>query len=629
MRFVGISGEVHVSFILGKCKVVPRRPVLTIPRLELMACVLATRLAVCVRKELSWSISEFFWSDSNVALGYIRNETARFKVFVANRVQTIRDRTRVEDWHHINSEDNPADDDSRSKQTVRWLNGPELLYKEILPSLEPTSNIDILPDVCMDIQAHEVSDVATYRNWFATKKVFAWVLRFLNNCKPHLNKLKGNLSLEEMSNSETCLLRLTQVHHFDKELDAISKGNTLPHSSKLSKLDCFLDEKQILRAGGRLRNSSLPFEVRHPVILPALSNISVMIVDHCHGITKHQGRGMLVNELRSSGYWIVGLTRFVKRVIQRCVICQRLRGQPVEQKMSDLPPDRLSSEPAFTNVGCDCFGPFIVKNGRSCAKRHGLIFTCLASRAIHIEMCYSLSTDSFLNAFRRFVSIRGPVRVLRCDQGTNFVGARNDLLKMNCELMLNPPNSSHRGGVWERMIGVARRVLEGILVEHGQQLDDESLLTMLAETANIVNSRPLCSLSSHDLEPLTANQLLTMKSKVVVPPLLYSMVSADLYAIRRWKRVQYLANLFWSRWRKEFLPLYLQRPKWVKARKNLSVDDIVLVVDEQVHRSHWKMARVVDVKASRDNLVRSVSVVLADGTVLDRAVQKLVFLMHG
>ena len=152
--------------------------------------------------------------------------------------------------------------------------------------------------------------------------------------------------------------------------------------------------------------------------------------------------------------------------------------------MSDLPEARVSPSEPFTLVGCDCFGPFHVKNGRRQCKRYGLIFTCLYSRAVHLEMVYELSTDSFVNAYRRFVSIRGPVKKLFCDQGTNFVGGEAVLLKMGTEMKFNAPKASHAGGVWERMIGVSRRIIEGILLEHGEQLDDESLLTCLGLSRN-------------------------------------------------------------------------------------------------------------------------------------------------
>ncbi len=132
--------------------------------------------------------------------------------------------------------------------------------------------------------------------------------------------------------------------------------------------------------------------------------------------------------------------------------------------MADLPKERTEASPPFTYCGIDCFGPFIVKEGRKELKRYGLLFTCLCSRAVHIETLDDLTADAFMNALRVFIAIRGPVRQLRCDQGTNFMGARrefSELLKgmdqerlraISCEFVVNVPSASHMGGVWERQI---------------------------------------------------------------------------------------------------------------------------------------------------------------------------------
>ena len=200
---------------------------------------------------------------------------------------------------------------------------------------------------------------------------------------------------------------------------------------------------------------------------------------------------------------------------------------------------------------------------------------------------------------------------------------------MGTDVKFNAPKASHAGGVWERMIGVSRRIIEGILLEHGEQLDDEGLLTIFAETAAIVNSRPLNVLGLEDssLEPLTPNHLIMMKAKVsgLVNPDLET-ARADPYAVKRWKRVQYLADLFWTRWKREILQNLQKRSKWNEIRRNAAVDDIVLMVDENAHRSFWKMGRIVAVKVSDDGLVRSVTVKLANGSELDRPVQKLIYM---
>jgi len=328
--------------------------------------------------------------------------------------------------------------------------------------------------------------------------------------------------------------------------------------------------------------------------------------------------------------------------------------------MSDLPEDRLESTPLFTYCAVDYFGPFIVKDGRKELKRYGVLFTCMASRAIHLETANSLETDSFINALRRFINRRGPIRQLRSDRGTNFVGARNELTQALAEMdqekiktklleeqcdwfsfKMNVPVASHMGGVWERQIRSARNVLSSLLQDNGKQLDDESLSTLMSEAEAIVNSRLLTvnQLADPDSSsPLTPNHLLTMKSKVVLAPP-GAFQPADVYCRKRWRRVQHLANEFWTRWKKEFLLSLQQRQKWTRPRRNLLVDDIVLIKDENLPRNAWQLARVSAVYPSSDGQVCKVQIALADSCLdnkgrridsvryLERPVQKLVLLM--
>ena len=281
-------------------------------------------------------------------------------------------------------------------------------------------------------------------------------------------------------------------------------------------------------------------------------------------------------------------------------------------------------------------------------KRYGVIFACFGCRAIHLETTTSMETDTFILALRRFICRRGPIRTMTSDNGTNFVGADNEmakamremdqkkisnfLLQHSCEWVewdRNPPQSSHTGGVWERQIRSVRGVLAGLLKEHAARLNDESLRTLLVEVESIVNSRPLTvdSLSDESIEPITPNHLLTMKTKVVLPPP-GIFQRTDVYCRRRWRAVQFLANEFWNRWRKEFLLNQQQRQKWTKTQPNFEVGDIVLVMDKDAPRNDWKMGRIVDNSPSGDNLVRKVSVKVAGSDVpLSRSVAKLILLM--
>ena len=200
-------------------------------------------------------------------------------------------------------------------------------------------------------------------------------------------------------------------------------------------------------------------------------------------------------------FWIMRARVLIKSVLRRCFDCRKKQAPVGEQKMADLPVDRVTAgKPPFSNVGVDCFGPFIVKRGRSNVKRYGVIFTCLAIRAVHIEVACSLDTDSFLNALRRFVARRGQPEEIRSDNGTNFVGGNQELRKavkawnqsqisrfltqQDIKWIFNTPKASHHGGVWERCIRTVRKVLNALRKE--QVLDDERLVTLLCEVEAIV-----------------------------------------------------------------------------------------------------------------------------------------------
>lgn len=143
----------------------------------------------------------------------------------------------------------------------------------------------------------------------------------------------------------------------------------------------------------------------------------------------HGGRNHVLASLQQK-YWIPGANSAVRRIVGKCVTCRKQRGRVVEQKMADLSSDRLKSdEPPFTRRGMDYFGPFEVKRCRRVLKRYGVIFTCLASRAVHIEKADSLDTDSYIDAIRRFIARRGNVKEMRSDNGTNLVGKKNELRK--------------------------------------------------------------------------------------------------------------------------------------------------------------------------------------------------------
>ena len=259
--------------------------------------------------------------------------------------------------------------------------------------------------------------------------------------------------------------------------------------------------------GGRINKANLDYRLKHPVLLPKEVHITHAIIRDHHEKVPRTGRGMTINEIRNHGYWIINWTSTVKSVISKCVDCRKLRGKICQQKMENLPADRLSEERPFTYCGVDMFGPFLVKDGRMIQKRYGAMFTCLSSRAVHIEVTSNLTIDSFIQALRRLIRRRGNVRMIRSENGTKFVGASIELKKtfgemdekrINDFLMelvgewmswkCNPPMASNMGGVWERQIRSAGSILSAMLRNHGESLSNESLRTLLVEIEGIINS---------------------------------------------------------------------------------------------------------------------------------------------
>ncbi|XP_035984676.1 uncharacterized protein LOC118558276 [Fundulus heteroclitus] len=330
--------------------------------------------------------------------------------------------------------------------------------------------------------------------------------------------------------------------------------------------------------------------------------------------------------------------------------CRRLRAPLSIQKMANLPADRLSTDPPFSSVGLDVFGPWNVssrrtRGGFAQSKRWAVIFTCMSIRAVHIEVIESLDTSSFINALRRFLSVRGPVKHIRSDRGTNFIGACKELKMTSnidsiavktylsdkgCTWSFNPPHASHWGGSWERMIGLARRILDAMFLRLKDKLTHEVLVTFMAEVAAIINARPLVpvTMDPDDSFILTPAALLTQKANFVPAPAGEFGV-ADLYK-SQWRQVQHLSNTFWDRWRKQFLPTLQARKRWQSAQPNIQPGSVVLLKNSQAPRNEWPLGLITQAFPSKDGKVRQVEVkiIKPGGTSLFlRSVNEIVLLL--
>ena len=656
------------SLVLAKSRLAPLKST-TIPRLELMAAVLAVKVDKMLRSELDGQFREsVFWTDSTIVLNYIANHDKRFHTFVANRVSMILDGSVPSQWRHIQSELNPADDVSRGLRidellsNVQWVTGPKFLLKEasewpvssVLTS--DTSDLELKNEMKTYVIVSQDSadtDVvqrlfARHSSWYSLKKSVAWLLRVKTFLKDRVNKRQtalhsGSLPLSvgEMHQAERAIVRYAQLQAYDKEFKLINRGSTEAECqirnrhSDLRKLEPIQSADGILLVGGRLRRAQMAEEAKHPMIVPKDSPIAKLIARHYHVVANHSGCEHTLALVRER-FWIISARVVVRSELTRCFQCKKRSARLCDQKMADLPVDRVTpGKPPFSFVGVDYFGPFLVKQGRSAVKRYGCIFTCMTTRAVHLEIACSLDTDSFINVLRRFICRRGQPEVIRSDNGTNFLGAERELREAVMKLdqdkiaerlrqkeivwKFNPPAASHMGGVWERMIRSVRKVLQVLMKE--QRLTDETLSTLMCEVECTIYSRPITMVSEdpNDMQPLTPNHLLTMRGPPT--PALDRVDVRDTYR-RRWKQVQYLASVFWRRWMREYLPALQQRNKWISCKPNLKVDDVVIVADDTCSRNIWPVGRVLEVFPGDDGLVRSARVKTAT-SVLTRPVTKL------
>ena len=286
--------------------------------------------------------------------------------------------------------------------------------------------------------------IERHSSWERLKRAVAWLHRFGTwfierySRSPISSKVKSGanrriLSIDEMKEAEKEIIKHTQTISCPEVIQALQRIASLQHSPQATselknlkmtghkrKLHPFLDEMGIVRVRGQLENALIDYDARHPIILPYRDHLTDLIISQHQQKTGLLGQEYVLSSLRHQ-YWVIKKLSAVRRVISGCFLCKKLGAVHGEQLMGDLPKERLmSEEPPFTHVGVDYFGPLYVRQGRSNVKRYGCLFTCLAVRAVHIEVVHPLDTDGFINALRRFVSLRGcPTTTFR-DNSTNF-----------------------------------------------------------------------------------------------------------------------------------------------------------------------------------------------------------------
>ncbi|XP_054713574.1 uncharacterized protein LOC129223035 [Uloborus diversus] len=435
------------------------------------------------------------------------------------------------------------------------------------------------------------------------------------------------------------IVLFVQSSSFSKELHLLRNNKAISTKSQLLPLNPFIDENDALRVGGRLQKSLLPFDAKHPWILPADHKISSLLIRQYHLIHLHAGQTLLTNILRQR-FWIINCKKLVKKIINNYITCTRYRQAKTTQIMGDLPEARVTPALPFSNTGIDYAGPFALKfnkgRGSKTTKGYVAIFVCLATKAVHLEAASDLSADNFIAALRRFSSRRGAPRHIFCDNGRNFVGAErklNDIQKFllsvnenediafflsqsNIEFHFNPPASPHFGGLWEMKFHLKRVIGETVLTF-------EEITNLLTPIEACLNSRPLVATSDSSLEV----QVLTPSHFLIGDVLLSSLDDIpvnNLSYSSRWNLVQSMRNGIWKSWKRDYLSTLQSRVKWRMPQPNVREGNIVLLKDSGPAGS-WTMGRVVAVHPGADFKTRVVDIKTNCG-LFRRSISKLVLL---
>ncbi|XP_055613361.1 uncharacterized protein LOC129759847 [Uranotaenia lowii] len=657
-RLPNSSGGFECCLVAAKTKVAPLKH-WSIPRLELQAAVLGTRLKKCIMEGHTISAKRVvLWSDSSTVLAWIRSDHRRFTQFVACRVGEILTTTNVSEWRWVPSRLNVADHATKWGQgppissSDSWFKGPAFLWEpeEAWPQPKALNTTEEeLRISCVHSGAVVLEPLVVFTNfskWERLVRTMAYMYRWHNLIKKHVDSVF--LNQEELIAGENALFRLCQRDVFSNEITILERNQTLkmehqmrlPRTSALRKLTPYLDERGVLRVDSRVGAAkNVASNLKFPVILPKDHYVTELIIHYYHRKYLHRNSETVVNELRQC-FYISQLRPVVKRVTRRCQSCKVYKSEPQTPRMAPLPEARMASfTRPFSYVGLDLFGPVFVKIGRSSVKRWVALFTCMTIRAVHVEVVHTLSTQSCIMSIRRFIGRRGAPIEIHSDNGTNFRGADNILKKQIEDFHLNmastftnantkwvfiPPGTPHMGGCWERMVRSVKTALEAS-VHAGRKLDDEALYTLAVDAEGMVNSRPLTylPLESEEQEALTPNHFLLGSSNGVKQnPCNASRAANDIG--HTWNQLQQQLDVFWSRWVREYLPSITRRTKWFLDVKPVEVGDLVVIASE-ARRNGWTRGRVQEIIRGADGRIRK-AIIITNKGLTRQAVSKLAVL---
>ena len=644
LRWCKEDGTFEIRFVAAKSRVAPLKK-LTIPRLELQAALLAARLSKTIQKESRFKFKEIiYFTDSTIVLAWIQRTSREYKQFVSSRVGEIQSISDPKQWRHIPGEANVADDVSRGisvcQLNCRWQKGPEFLR---LPQEDwPQDNAqpdekevakEVRKIVCIVQTAENVIDSKKYSSWRKLIRITAYVFRFIKKLRRKTrNTDEGRQGADNIESLTPQELELAERHWL---IDAQKGLRKRIAKGELTTLSPFTDPEGVIRVGGRADRATVSYESKHPALLPNDSWISHLITHQAHCLG-HNGVATTAAKVRRN-YWIIRGHDLAKSVKYKCVFCKKMQCKAETQVMAELPKQRVAPHtPPFHFTSCDYFGPYQVKIGRNKTTKHyGVIFTCLNTRAVHVDLAVDCSTMDFLQVLRRFFALRGYPKGIISDNGTQLVGAVAELRKMirgwdvtklrdfsaerGIEWNVITPGAPHQNGCAESLVKSVKIALKKAIGD--SLLTPSELYTCLLEVANLVNQRPIGRVPSDpdDGAYICPNDMLLGRASPQVPQGPFKETKDPR---KRVEFVQKIVNSFWRRWTRDVFPSLFPRKKWNTTTRDVRIDDVVMMVGDNAIRGKWTIGRVTKVYPGKDKRVRNVTI-LTSGKEYNRPITKI------
>ena len=647
-----ITSSQGTKFVTARARVAPIRE-LTLPQLEMTALTMAARLAKFIIKTFNKEISFTrvnIWSDSSIALAWMFTGK-KVRPYVKNRVDEINKLIPNASFLHVKGCENPADLLTRGVtietllQSAHWWYGPPWLgnmhYQSTLSCIVDVDDGGIVEDQQTFEKSSFPIDVNAYSCMDRLVSVLARVLKFIYRLKSKLS----NDKLPEYNYivlGQKLLVQHCQREHFPEIWNHfyVNRGK-VPNIVK--QLNLLFDDN-FIKCGGRMKFADMYPSAVCPILLPCKSHFTTLLIRNIHRNRFHSGVNDVLAVLRRK-YWLPSARKTIKSFLRTCVVCKRVQGRAYNmQKHAPLPEERVTQARPFQVTGLDYSGALNVRDSvGNTVKVYIALFTCAVSRAIHLEIVENCSEYEFLCAFRRFVARRSYPKLIISDNATTFIAANKTLQNIcmspevqryfeghNMEWKFITKRAPWTGGFYERLIGLTKGALKKAL--GNSQVALQGIRTLIVEIEAVLNDRPLTYVSG-DLEnfiPLTPSHLVMGYRLDSFPDVTcigeLSDIDYDGKQCIDKLSLHLSAKLraFWKRWRFEYLVALRERHKNLirSDQEIVKLGDVVLIHEDVLPRSRWKLGLIIELYRGSDGLVRSVKLKTAGGFT-NRPISKL------